>query len=248
MAHATSRHRFVQGFAPLWYCRMHKTKPSHPCAILLHHVSIFVSISPEIQARLDQLSGTLLPIVKLSERYSDQESNLTKNGTVEIFRRPWVAPLNFGLILYPRATEEFISKFNATHAVPIPKTYSDVLKEINGGFIFSMSLYGLPESIYSTGVLNRSVLQPLDLGSANSSWIREYRVDKSLFHFGGRSFSEEENAGYFFDNSNQILLIRINGEVLNSWNSFSLFLNDEIIVVETELLKAIPKNKAPRKG
>ena len=94
--------------------------------------------------------------------------------------------------------------------------------------------------LYNSGQLNRSSLQCHDLTTANNNWIREYDVDPNLFHFGGRSYNDDENVGYFFDKQ-KILCCRKNGELINKWNTFSKMLSDEIKIVEQEMLDEVPR-------
>src|SRR5262245_52250079 len=87
----------------------------------------------------------------------------------------------------------------------IPKVYQEILMSTNGLFAFGLSLYGLPPSMQrSRQTLSRSKLQCLDLSTANKDWIREYKIDPKLFHFGGREYSFTENVGYFMNGESKI--------------------------------------------
>lgn len=121
----------------------------------------------------------------------------------------------------------------------IPDFYKRFLTVLNGSFIHGISFYGLTPSIYLRGKLDRSILQCHDLTTANNEWIKEYKVDKKFFHFGGRSYSNSENLGYFFD-SDKILAIRKNGNVINEWTNYFEFLFDEIENAEQMTLQKIP--------
>jgi hypothetical protein len=114
--------------------------------------------------------------------------------------------------------------------------YQDILSEINGCFVYDFSLFGLPKTMYTTGLLSRTVLEQYDLGTANTNWIHSYDIVKGLFHIGGRAYSNEENVGYFIDN-NKIVSIRENGEIVDSWTTFADFLKGEIKVAEQMMLE-----------
>ena len=159
---------------------------------------------------------------------------------MNIFHRPWVAPFNWGLRLYKGVDKNWLEQFEQKTQKVIPDFYKDFLLEINGCFIYDLSLFGLLPSIFLKGVLDRTQLQCHDLVTANTNWIYEYKVDKNNFHFGGRSYTYSENIGYFFD-SNKIRALRSNGKTIKEWQNFSVFLNDEIKEAEKMMIKEIPK-------
>ena len=138
-------------------------------------------------------------------------------------------------MLFPPVEKTFLTKFEEKTGLSIPPFYQNILLEMNGCFVYGFSLYGLPKTIYTTGLLNRSTLQQFDLGTANTNWILSFKVDKKLFYIGGRSYSYDENIGYFIDKET-IRSIRENGEILKSWSSFNNFLNDEIRIAEQMML------------
>jgi hypothetical protein len=195
-----------------------------------------INMEAEIKSYLDTLDQFWQPIKEQAIKYSDQENHTGKDGTIQIFRRPWVAPFNYGLIFYPPARQEYFGTFQQKTGKAIPSLYQQMLLQMNGCFVYDFALYGLTPSLYSIGLLDRSLLQPLDLGTANTDWIEEYRVDKTLFHIGGRAYSYEENIGYFLDNSNNILSIRKNGKQLGKWTVFRDFLTEEIAAAERMML------------
>ena len=136
-------------------------------------------------------------------------------------------------MLYKGADKNWINEAEYTIQKTIPDFYKSFLTNINGCFLYDISMFGLIRS------LTRSFLQCHDLTTANRDWIKEFDVDQSLFYFGYGYYSYEENTGYFYG-QNKIMSIRKNGMLVNEWDSFSDFLNDELNRAETKMLKAVP--------
>lgn len=198
-------------------------------------------MTEDVKIFLDKLSNDFSPIVEQAKKYFDNNSKIRKDGAAEIFRRPWVAELNYGLWLFPPVETTWLDNFVERTNKPIPNLYKKLLLELNGCFVYDFSLFGLPKSVYTTGLLDRSTTQQFDLGTANRNWIREYDVDPDLFHIGGRSYSYSENIGYFID-GDTILSIRKSGEIIDTWNTLLEFLSDEIAVSEKRMLVKAPEN------
>jgi hypothetical protein len=193
----------------------------------------------EIRNRIENLPPELDSIANQANKYLENNSSINEL-VLNILHRPWIARLNWGLMLYKGANVNWFIEFTERTGKEIPKFYIDFLKSINGGFIYDISLYGLTPSLYNSGKLNRSILQCHDLTTANNNWIRGYEVDPNLFHFGGRSYTDDENVGYFFDKQ-KILCYRKNGELINEWDTFSKMLSDEIKIAEQKMLDEVPK-------
>ena len=186
-------------------------------------------MTKDIKDFFDKLDSDLNPIKEQAVRYFDIESNVRADNVIQIFKRPWVAPENFGLILYPPVEKEWLVEFERKTGKIIPKLYEEILLQMNGCFVYDFSLFGLPKSIYTKGVLDRCILQQFDLTEANSSWIREYDANQDLFHIGSHCY--DECIGYFVDN-NTILSIKETGEIVNSFATVKDFLIKEIEMAE----------------
>jgi hypothetical protein len=190
----------------------------------------------EIKDYLNSLPGELSAIRDLALRYLTYCSSIDVHGTIQIAHRPWVAPLNYAVSLFPPAKKAWIKTFKGKR---IPNSYGGFLLATNGLFAFGLTLYGLPPSLQGNPpLLDRSKLQCLDLGAANEDWIFDYEVDRSLLYFGGREYSYTENSGYFVSGTgSQIQAIRKNGEILGQWVSFAEFLSDELKEAEAAAKK-----------
>ena len=182
---------------------------------------------------IDSYPDEYLAIKKQARKYIQNDSNIDDNETVNILHRPWVARLNWGLMLYKSADIPKIRQAENLIKKPIPEFYKNFLTKINGCFLYDISMFGLIPS------LTRSFLQCHDLTTANIDWIKEYDFDQSFFHFGSGHYSYEENTGYFYG-QNKIISVRKNGKFVNEWTNFSDFLNDELVRAENKMLKGVP--------
>jgi len=182
-----------------------------------------------ITQRIDGYSDALAPLREVARRYLNYPSKLAKDGVINIGHRPWVAELNYMLILYPGVSTEALDRYSKRFNMEVPDTYADFLREVNGAFCFGMSLCGIPPSMLGTPpLLDRTLLQCHDLATAATRWASEYRVPRGHFHFGGRQFSYKENVGYFIDKGKRIQSMRKNGKVIGEWTSFTEFLTAEL--------------------
>ncbi len=188
----------------------------------------------ELYKIIDCYPDEYIAIKKQAKKYIQNGSELDKNERVNILHRPWIAPLNWGLMLYKGADIKWIDEAEKGIERKIPDFYKQFLTNINGCFLYDISMFGLIHS------LTRSFLQCHSLTTANTNWIKEFDVDQSFFHFGGGTYSYDENTGYFYG-QHKIISIRKNGKLVNEWNNFSNFLNDELGRAEKEMLKEVPK-------
>ena len=180
-----------------------------------------------------------LAIKKQAKKYLKNNSIIDNLETINIFHRPWIARLNWSLTIYKGADKIWFEQYEKVTHKLVPDFYKNFLSKINGCFIHDISFFGLTPSIYTKGTLDRSILQCHDLTTANKEWIKEYDVDQSYFHFGGRSYSYSENLGYFFVDD-KIMAVRKNGNAINEWKTFFEFLLDEIERAEQIALKNVP--------
>lgn len=195
----------------------------------------------KIKKRLKKIDKKYPAISSQCHKYLENNSKIDDNNTINIFHRPWVARQNWGIKLFDPIKSSWTKEFKTRTQKEIPDFYKDFLKITNGGFIYDMSLYGLPPTIYKNGLLSRSVLQCHDLTSANNNWIVEYEIEKDCFHFGGRAYTFDENVGYFYKN-NEIICLQNSGEIIGKWKDFNDFLNDEIGKAEKMMKDEIPIN------
>ena len=193
----------------------------------------------EILERTDTFPIELSSITIQIKRYLDNNSNIDEL-VLNVLHRPWVARLNWGIMIYKGVKTNWFAEFTKITDKEIPDFYKDFLKHINGGFIYGISMYGLTPSFFETGLLNRTLLQCHNLTSANNQWIREFKVENNLFYFASRNYTEDENVGYF-SKDNLILCYRKNGQLLKQWNSLKEMLSEEIEIAEQIMLKNIPK-------
>lgn len=193
-------------------------------------------MTSDIKKFLENLDERFNIIKSQADKYFDNESEIRNDGTVQIFNRPWIAPLNFGMLLFPPVEKKWLNIFKEKSGIEIPDFYQSILLKMNGFRIFHCALFGLPKSIYENGLLDRTMLQPLSLESANILWKVNFKVNDDFFYIGSRRFDDDENSGYFLY-QNEIFSIRENGEILNSWITFEDFLNEELNIAEDYMLQ-----------
>ena len=190
----------------------------------------------DIKDFLDKLDNDLNPIKEQAVKYYDLHSMVREDNAIQLFKQSWIAPQSFGLILFPPADRNWLSEFEKRTGKLIPKIYENILLQMNGCFVFDFSLFGLPKSIYTKGVLDRrGLLQQYDLTEANLSWIREYDIDQNMFHIGSRLYSDTENTGYFVDRET-ILSIKNTGEIVNTFSTVKDFVLTEIDAAEQMMI------------
>ncbi len=173
-------------------------------------------------------------------KYIANNSKIGSGDELFIFHRPWIAPMNWGILLFPPVTNDWIQTFESRSDKAIPSFYVDFLNEINGCFIYDIALYGITSSIVNAHQTNKSSVRAQDLFRANLSWIQEYQVEYSFFHFGTSHYSGKEKLGYFADGNNEIFSMLQNGTVISTWKNFADFLQDEIARSEEKMKFEIP--------
>lgn len=191
---------------------------------------------------LNDYPKELAPIKEQAEKYLDNNPRLDEENTIGVIHRPWVARMNWAIILFKGINQNWIPKFEEMTDKNIPDFYRDLLLSLNGCFIYDVNLFGCSKSIFEQGLVDRSILQPLDLSRANISWLHDYRIDPSFFYFGSRRFSKNENLGYFVDGNNQIFTMLKNGTVIKTYDNFNLFLGEEIGLAEERMLQDLPSD------
>ena len=190
----------------------------------------------KLEIFFQEFDGNLSPIKDQAVKYLDSDSTIDEEGSAIIFRRPWIAPQNFGLRIFPPTSINYFSIFKDKCGFDIPEIYVNILLKMNGCFIYDFNLFGLPNSIYMEGFLNRKISQPLDLQTANIYWKNVFQVNSNFFYFGGRAYNFDENVGYFLDQENNILSYLKSRKLINSWQNFSEFLKEEILEAEKMMI------------
>jgi len=195
----------------------------------------------EIRDRLNSLPSVCGPVVGHALRYLRYSPSVASDGTLNIGYTPWVAPEAYGFHLFAPAKREWLLGFSRRSGRDIPDVYDEFLLSMNGCFAYGLSLYGLPASLQAhPPLLNRSKIQPLDLGAANLTWRKGFPVSETEFHFGGRRWSHTENVGYFWD-GNRIRSVRKSGETEGAWAVFQEFLIEELSAAERSFRDNVPE-------
>ena len=193
-------------------------------------------VKENINKNLNNFDKEFTPIKVYGKNYLKYCSIIDTDNSIKIGHNPIIAPHNYMIVLYEGIVKNWIGKFKSNTKVNVPEMYQSVLLKINGFFMFDMVIYGLTPSIYNNKLLDRTMQQCMSLDHANTQWIKEYNVDKKLFHFGSRAYNDEENIGYFL-NEKKIQTILTNGEIKNEYKSIKEFLEEEIKISEKMYLK-----------
>ncbi|MBN1597517.1 MAG: SMI1/KNR4 family protein [Bacteroidales bacterium] len=201
----------------------------------------------DITIRLETISDTLKPIRNISLKYLQQGGRIDKN-IIRIYNLYWEAPLQYGITIFKPTPDSYLEKFEKHNNIEIPGIYKQFLKEMNGCYIFELSLFGLTPSIYEPDMDYSYSIECYDLAAANREWKYDYKTDSGSFYFGGRTYLYNENIGYFIDSAGVIKAVRYNGQVLNTWTSFSSFLKDEIKQAEDLMIYYMPYDEMEKLG
>ena len=183
-----------------------------------------------LKERLDNIPSEFKPLKDFVERYSDKQFHIDSLDTIQLVKNPHF-DMGYFIKLFAPAKQSFFDIYKSRYDSSIPSMLIEFLMFSNGFHFCDFSIFGLTPSMYNstTGLLDHSIVQPFDIGTANEFWKLEY--DRNDFHFGGRDYNDETNCGYFFDNG-LITCCLTDGKVINTWSSFMEFLNDELTTVE----------------
>jgi len=192
-------------------------------------------VQQEILRRLAALPDTLAILRDRAADAARHCSSIAIDDTLQLGHQPWVAPEAYAVRFFAPAKKAWVAAFQERTGRAIPPSYREVLLAVNGCSFYDLELYGLPPSMQgSMPRLDRSRPQPLDLATANLGWVHEYATDAGQFHFGGRSWTPEENVGYFWLDARTPTLrsVRKSGEVVGEWMDLRALLADELEAVE----------------
>jgi hypothetical protein len=180
-------------------------------------------------ARLDALPADLAPLADAARAALDQPAGPSADGVLRLGHRPWVAPENYALTLYPGLSAKALAAYAERFELDVPPMYAGFLAAVNGAFCYGMALAGVPASMLGTPpLLDRRSLQCHDLGLSARLWAGEYRkLPAGAFGFGHRDYSFKENVGYFLAGG-RILSIRKNGKTVGEWSGLADFLREEL--------------------
>jgi hypothetical protein len=172
---------------------------------------------------IDGLSG-LDVIKKECFKYSSELSSY-QGEILQLGRDTSVAPEYFELNLYQGLDN--INEIESKYQLAIPAAYKSFLSQINGGFINDISLFGLPKTWLETGLVDRSVLEPLNLYTANETWIDDLGINPKYFIFGSSPYSDSFNINYLIY-EDRIYGALENEVIVENWPTIDAMLEDEL--------------------
>jgi hypothetical protein len=200
-------------------------------------------IQKAIGERLNALPAELATLREHATRSARYCSSIGTDDTLQLGHQPWVAPEAYAVLLFAPAKKAWVAAYKERSGHAIPAGYRDLLLAVNGCSVHDFTLYGLPPSLQGSAPrLDRSRVQPMDLVAANRDWAREYVTEPGQFHFGGRSWTDDENIGYFWSGGRAAVIraVRKSGEVVGEWPDLSALLGDELREVERRSAEETP--------
>src|SRR5947208_9474655 len=96
----------------------------------------------EARAILDGLPADLAPLADAARGLLDHPGDLSADGVLSLGHRPWVAPENYAIRLYPGLPAEVLRRYVGRFGLEVPEVYANFLAAVNGAFCFGMSLAG----------------------------------------------------------------------------------------------------------
>ncbi len=188
------------------------------------------------QRFLETLNDDLLPVRGVIERFASSEVSLDPaSGALRLSHRPKIGTEAYACLLHPGVGFDLIDRYERIQRarfsdyLEIPPLYRNLLTRLNGAYLFDLSLFGIPLSMtQDPPLLNRSALQPLDVGTANENWRLEYGIARPDFHFAAGPHSNTENVGYFLTPDNSVEAYLTHGKRIGRWKTVDAFLAAEI--------------------
>lgn len=181
-----------------------------------------------VRSRLDGLPPQLGPLADCARGLLTTADTVSADGVIRIGHRPWVAPENYAITLYPGLPAEALDRYAGRFGLSVPPTYADFLGVVNGAYCYGMALAGVPLSMLgSHPLLDRTVLQCQDLGLTAGSAAEYRKLPAEAVCIGWRHYSYRENVGHFVVGG-RVLSIRKNGRVVGEWDGLAAFLAAEI--------------------
>jgi hypothetical protein len=193
-------------------------------------------VNSAIERFLRKIDDDLSPLRSVIERLASSDADVEPaTGALRLSHRPDIGADAYSCVLYPGLGLDVIDRYEAIHRerlpvyLDIPPFYKNLLSRMNGAYLFSTALFGIPQSMaQNPPSLDRSVLRPLDVSTANHTWRLEYRVSHRNFYFASGSHSSNENVGYFLTPENRVEAYLVGERKIGEWAGMNAFLSEEL--------------------
>ena len=190
-------------------------------------IVIFTSCK-ENQTWKDRING-FSGLSTLKEECSNYQSELnSEEEIIKIGRDTTVAPFYYTIILYPPLPQQDLKRLEDKYNVDIPDSYEAILTQVNGAFVCDISLYGFPNTYLESGLINRTALEPLNILTANDTWIHQLGLGKREFLFGSSSFTDSTIV-YYTIREKAVIGYLDTGEKIKEWISVDQMLAEEVV-------------------
>lgn len=132
-----------------------------------------------------------------------------------------VAPMYSAMTIWDGRSEDELASHLGRFDFEVPSMYREIYSSFAGLSIYDLDIFG---------TLVYPGLQPLDIVAANQFWRNPYKSGRHLFHFGGRSYTASDNAGYFI-RADAIEVQTEEGAILEKYDCLSDFFHNEVAIV-----------------
>ena len=106
--------------------------------------------------------------------------------------------------IFPPLVEEELTSLQSELVQPLPDVFKSFLNQSNGLFLKKLTLFGLPVS--NSNQLNRSILRPQSILSANQSWRIKYDITEDSLMIGSKT-GWSDNTGIFMCKEGNIICV-----------------------------------------
>src|SRR5688500_5402745 len=96
---------------------------------------------------LDRLPADLVPLADAARALMHEPVVLSADGVLNLGHRPWVAPKNYAVTLYPGLSAQTLLWYVDRYGLDVPEMYARFLQSVNGALCYGMSLAGVPGSM-----------------------------------------------------------------------------------------------------
>ncbi len=186
-----------------------------------------------IDGRLKSMPAAMQPLTQLALRYLPRGYRVD-DGAVRLGRHRKYEHDHYYITIFPPSVPEWLVR---RRSFEVPLDYLQLLSHANGLTIFGIDLFGFTPSMQEDPPrLNRRKHQCLDITTANETWSIGYELaPRGSVFVGSRSYTSDQNSGYFMNENGSVCSLLKNGRLVGKWPSVWRLLSEEIEIEEAKL-------------